>query len=149
MKTPNGFLVQEPSSPALGVFVRQGVPFKVWAPALPAFQWLTTFLDAVEPVTEPGWDGGYAYRKVAGTQVWSEHAAGTAIDWNASQHGRGGSATQGWTADQARVIRWMLTRTQNGSYFEWGGDWKNPDPMHFELKSLDKWNAPGNPWVRA
>lgn len=150
MKTPNGFTVHEPTSPLLATFTRAGVPFKVWAPAVPAFQWLTTFLhEAVEPVTEPGWDGGYAHRTVAGTTVWSEHAAGVAIDWNAAQHGRGGSATQGFTAQQAGAIRWMLGRTLKGSFFEWGGTWRNPDPMHFELKSADKWVASNNPWRQA
>jgi len=146
--TPNGFTVITPGSSKLGRFEVAGVPFVVWKEALPAFRWLTTFLHAVEPVTEQGWDGGYAHRYVAGTSVWSEHAAGSAIDWNAAQHGRGGARFAGWSETQQRVIRWMLTNTAKGKYFEWGADWKNPDPMHFELTSLAKWKAPGNPWVK-
>jgi len=146
MLTRNGYTVREPDSTALATFHRHGVPFKVWAPATPAFAWLTTFLHAVEPVTEAGWDGGYAYRKIGTSGVWSEHAAGVAIDWNASQHPQGAAKSAGWTKSQVDTIEWMLTHTLKGSFFEWGGHWSTPDSMHFQLRHIDKWNRPENPW---
>lgn len=145
--TRKGYAVQEPDSKQLATFTRAGVPFKVWAPAAPAFEWLTTFLHAIEPVTEYGWDGGYAYRKIGGTNVWSEHAAGVAIDWNAAQHPLGTPKSTGWNKAQVGGIEWLLSKTLKGSFFEWGGHWKRPDPMHFELKNVDKWQADNNPWT--
>lgn len=146
-KTANGFTVIEPGSNKLARFDVAGVgPLIVWKDAMPALRWLAEFLHAVEPIGEVGWDGGYAHRYISGTTRWSEHAAGVALDWNASQHPRGGTRFAGWSTTQRDVIHWMLTHTLKGSYFEWGGDWDNPDPMHFELKSAAKWAADGNPW---
>lgn len=147
--TRNGFTVQPPDSRQLATFSRAGVPFRVWAPAAPAFEWLTGFLHSIEPVTQDGWDGGYAHRKIAGTNVWSEHSAGVAIDWNASQHPLGTPKTTGWDRGAWGAIEWLLSKTLKGSFFTWGGQWTRPDPMHFELKSLDKWQAPNNPWTTA
>lgn len=145
--TRNGFTVQEPGSKHLATVTRAGVIFRVWAPAAPAFEWLTTFLHHIEPVTQAGWDGGYAHRLIAGTNVWSEHAAGVAIDWNASQHPLGTPKHTGWDPGAVGAIEWMLTKTLKGSFFEWGGHWSRPDPMHFELKHIDKWRAENNPWT--
>jgi hypothetical protein len=147
--TPSGWPVLEPGSRRLTRLDVAGTQFVVAAEVAPALEWLTRFLHAVEPVDEAGWDGGYAHRKIAGTDRWSVHAAGTAIDWNASQHGRTGHPNEGWSATQSRCIRWMLTHTLRGGYFVWGGIWRNPDPMHFEVVPRAVWLKAGNPWVRA
>jgi hypothetical protein len=102
------------------------------------------FLHAIEPITEAGWDGAYCHRLIPGTKVWSEHSAGTALDWNASQHPQGTHLPCGWTDTQIRAIRWALAHTATGPCITWGADFKHtPDPMHFELKSpllLDAYN---------
>ena len=139
--TGNGFTVISEGSPTLVKFHVRTVPFVVAKPYLKAAQHLTKFLAAVEPVTEAGWDGGYAHRLVRGsTTTWSEHASGTAIDWNASQHPMGVKGEPGWTADQERVIRWYLA-TQIGQMWEWGADYSRPDSMHFCLKDRKVWDA--------
>lgn len=143
--TRNGFTVLAAGDSRLGSFELAGRPFVVADFALPAFRWWATFLHAVEPATEAGWEGGHAYRKVAGTDVWSEHAAGTAVDWNASQHPRGASKYAGWNSDQVRFLRWGLA-TPLGKMIEWGADWTSPDPMHFELTSKALWDATAGWW---
>ena len=71
----------------------------------------------------PGECWGYNPRKVAGTNVWSDHAWGTAVDLNAPANGRGG---RGDIPDGV-VALWQ----DHG--FEWGGRWKNTDPMHMQF----------------
>jgi hypothetical protein len=138
--TPNGFTVLAPGSKDLGRIDVHGVPFVVWRPTLRIVKHLTTFLHSVEPVTEVGWDGGHAHRLIRGSKTqWSEHASGTAIDWNASQHPMGVDGTPGWSDDQERVIRWYLNTTV-GQMWEWGADYKREDSMHFCLKSRAQWD---------
>jgi hypothetical protein len=145
INTRNGFTVQATDSTDLVTFDIEGVPFKMWVPSVAAFRWFTTLMTAIEPVGQIGWDGAYAYRKIAGTDVWSEHAAGTAFDWNASQHPRGSTKYAGWTADQVRVIRWALA-TPLGKLIRWGSDFGDPDPMHFELRSKQLWDDTDGWW---
>lgn len=146
--TPNGFTVLEPGSPALTTVTVAGAPFVVWKPAARAVRHLVTFLNAVEPVKEAGWDGGHAHRLQRGSSTkWSEHAAGTAIDWNASQHPMGVDGAPGWTADQERVIRRYLGTTV-GKLWRWGADFSRPDSMHFELRSREMWDATDGWWKK-
>lgn len=146
-KTPNGFAVLEPGSRDLARLDVHGVPFIVWRPAVPAFKHLTDFLHAVEPVNEPGWDGGHAHRRVRGGSSWSEHAGGVAIDWNASQHPMGAAPTAGWTPEQVRVIRWWLA-TPTGRLFRWGADFRRPDGMHFEVRDKATWDRISVRWTK-
>lgn len=85
----------------------------------------------VEPIIK-GHSWGWSYRPVRGyTDVWSEHAAGTAIDLNAPAHPMGRSGT--FTPAQVQGIRQVLREC--GGVVVWGGDWKTrPDEMHFELR---------------
>lgn len=149
MLTRNGFTVLDPGSPDLKRLEFKGVPIVVWRPAAKAVEHLVRFLDAVEPITEAGWDGGHSKRLVRGSKdAWSEHSSGTALDWNASQHPMGAAQYAGWTDDQVRVIRWYLNTTTMGKLWRWGADFGRPDPMHFELRSRTVWdNAEG--WFKA
>jgi len=90
------------------------------------------FEKLVEPITK-GHSWGWSPRPVRGyADVWSEHAAGTAIDINAPAHYMGKSGT--FTAKQVEGIRQVIAEC--GGLIIWGGDWKHrPDEMHFELKA--------------
>jgi LysM repeat protein len=85
---------------------------------------------------------GYSCRRVAGTNTWSEHAYGTAIDINPLQNPmvRGSRAEPGAGAiylNRSRYLMGMLHAngaalafTRNGFY--WGGRWSSlKDYMHF------------------
>lgn len=68
--------------------------------------------------------GGYNPRNIAGTNTPSRHAYGAAIDVNWTDNPRGGMGQ----------IPAELARSLAQKYgLVWGGDWKNPDPMHFEV----------------
>lgn len=73
-------------------------------------------------------DWGYAFRDIRGATTLSNHASGTAIDLNATQHPLGAENT--FTEEQARTIR-RLCRKYG---LRWGGDYRNrKDEMHFEI----------------
>lgn len=88
------------------------------------------FNSEVESITRAhSW--GWAYRAVRGATVISEHAAGTAVDFNAPRHPLGRSGT--FTTAQVRAIRRILNDLDGA--VRWGGDYSGrKDEMHFELQ---------------
>lgn len=87
------------------------------------------FAATVEPLVNPGcW--GFNYREVTGGSSLSNHASGTALDFNAPDHGYGASAT--FTSGQVSAIRAILAYCDG--VVRWGGDYSSTkDEMHFEL----------------
>jgi hypothetical protein len=82
-------------------------------------------------------DWSYARRAVRGTRlVWSEHAAGTAVDLNALRHPQGRSGT--FTARQRKALDRLLDRYEG--VVGWGGRFARPDEMHVEIEV-----PPGSP----
>ena len=67
--------------------------------------------------------GCYVPRKIHGTNRWSNHKWGTAIDINVPTPFSRGVNNQ----------HKALVKCFKDQGFEWGGDWKNKDYMHFEL----------------
>ena len=92
----------------------------------PRFKGLLDDLDAAGYGIDQKQSGGYNYRNIDGTNKLSNHAYGTAVDvnWNANARGTHGNIPP----DLARSLA-----AKHG--LTWGGDWKNPDPMHFEVAS--------------
>lgn len=89
------------------------------------------FNNEVEKINVAG-SWGHNPRPVRGyTNVWSEHATGTAIDLNAPQHPIRVPASSTFSPAQIRRIR-KIMRACKGSA-RWGGEWSRPDGMHFEL----------------
>ncbi len=86
------------------------------------------FNKRVEKLYTPGcW--GHNYRPIAGSATVSNHGSGTAIDLNAPGHPRGKANT--FTTSQRAAIKAILSEVDNT--VTWGGSWKNPDDMHFEI----------------
>lgn len=70
------------------------------------------------------YDGGYCWRTMRGsTSRLSMHAFGGALDFNASTNQMG---TVGNMAPE--LVEFFEARG-----WVWGGSWKRPDPMHFQL----------------
>jgi len=72
------------------------------------------------------WNGIFTIRKMRGGNSLSLHSWGIAIDLNASTNQMGKTPTLS--------KEFVACFTENG--FDWGGNWKNPDGMHFQLASL-------------
>lgn len=110
--------------------VRKGNVAKVFA------WFITEFHREVESLNEghPNDDWSFADRPVRGSSSTSNHASGTAVDLNATQHPLGTSPTANFTAKQRTAIRRLVARTHG--VIRWGGDYSGrKDPMHFEINA--------------
>lgn len=75
-----------------------------------------------------GWCWGYSYRKIDGSDSWSNHAWGLAIDVNAPDHPMGVRNT--FNRAQRKECRNIAKKYG----CRWGGDYSGrPDDMHFEF----------------
>jgi hypothetical protein len=95
---------------------------------------LTMWFDRViESVDSGGLDDwGYARRQISGSSEWSNHASGTAIDLNATQHPMGVSTAK--TFSQLEITRIHKRLNFFRDCIGWGGDYRSrPDAMHFEI----------------
>lgn len=73
----------------------------------------------------------YACRRIAGTNRWSMHAYGIALDVRATSYPLGVRVTDPQLLAAVREIEAL--RTPDGwRVWEWGGRWSRPDGMHFE-----------------
>lgn len=106
--------------PAVTGSVRAGA---VWV----VFHWLAKeYAARVEKITRAhSW--GYAYRQVRGGKSWSNHASGTAADFNAPAHPMGKRGTM--TAKQVAACR--AIEKESGGILNWGDN--IPDEMHWEI----------------
>jgi hypothetical protein len=72
------------------------------------------------------WDGCFNVRKKRGGSTMSLHSWGVAVDMNAFSNCFGCKPTL-----SAGFVKCF---TDVG--FDWGGNWRKPDGMHFQLKSI-------------
>jgi hypothetical protein len=91
----------------------------------------TRFDKQVENLREPLLDDwGYAYRPIRGFVELSNHASGTAIDLNATDHPLGAENT--FTPTEEATVNRLLKKYEG--CIRWGGNYQNrKDEMHFEL----------------
>ena len=133
MISQNGWTASaDPKEIGVGSFAVPGTKIKLRcaesvAPLLVHFA--ADFHQHIEPIDQGQLDDwGYCFRPVRGsTDKLSNHSSGTAIDLNATKHplGKSGTFTPMQTAlVQALAKKYGLT---------WGGQWKRPDEMHFEI----------------
>lgn len=89
--------------------------------------------EEIEPLdASRGDDFGWSYRKIAGSNTWSNHASGTAMDLNAAKHPQGEHT---YPAMVSYLIRERLAQTHYGNSIKWGGDFTTlVDEMHFEIR---------------
>lgn len=93
---------------------------------------VTYFDEHIEDVDKGEDEWGYAFRSIRGqSSGYSNHASGTAIDLNATQHPLGVRGT--FTREQTKKIRAML-EDRYLNKIRWGGDYRGrKDEMHFEI----------------
>ncbi len=91
------------------------------------------FHERIERLDNAVWDDwGWAVRPVRGqTSGYSNHSSGTAIDLNATRHPIGVSIKSTFTDTQIRRIH-LRVMFMAGTV-KWGGSWRRPDGMHFEI----------------
>lgn len=98
-------------------------------PVWVVLNWLAQeYIRLVEPIDRAqSW--GWAFRKiVGGSSQYSNHASGTAVDFNAVKHPFRTAASQNMTADQIKACRQILEDA--GGVLRW---LDGHDPMHWEI----------------
>jgi hypothetical protein len=105
------------------------------------FDLLTWFDKNIEPIQSDSY--AYSYRKISGTDTWSNHSSGTSVDINAAAHPFGAKNT--FTSSQIQALRSKAASLG----MRWGGDYRRPDEMHFEInfKPTQQIPAPSTPAV--
>jgi hypothetical protein len=102
---------------------------------LPAFTLLNMCLKDDDYITQRKTTGGFNYRKIAGSDRYSCHAYGLAVDinWQLNPVTRDGSIKTNFLDSTINNI--LNIKTQDGlPIFRWGGNYNSyKDPMHFEI----------------
>ncbi len=72
------------------------------------------------------WDGCFNIRKKRGLKSWSTHSWAISVDFNAAWNRLG----------QKPQMSDELVKCFTDAGFDWGGNWKREDGMHFQLKTI-------------
>ena len=72
------------------------------------------------------WDGCFNIRQQRGGSSWSLHSWGIAVDVNAQWNSLGSVPT----------LSEGFIKCFTDAGFDWGGKWKRPDGMHFQLSAI-------------
>lgn len=72
------------------------------------------------------WDGCFNIRRMRGLQSMSLHSWGIAVDVNAFENG----------LNKTPKLSAGFVKCFTDAGFEWGGNWKRRDGMHFQLASI-------------
>jgi len=72
------------------------------------------------------WDGCFAIRPMRGSVKMSLHSWGVAVDVNAAENPLGA----------APKLSPEFVKCFTDAGFDWGGTWKRPDGMHFQLSKI-------------
>ena len=76
--------------------------------------------------------GTYHCRKIAGKNSWSLHSYGTAVDLNPKKNPYKKPLTHNYP--QAFINDVLALKATDGTpLFRWGGTWRTPDAMHWEI----------------
>lgn len=75
---------------------------------------------------------GYDKRKISGSDEWSTHAAGCAVDFNAFKHNMGDAPSKSFTREQ--IGECHAIENESGGVIRWGGDFGRADGMHWEIR---------------
>lgn len=95
------------------------------------FNWLAwEYHRRVEPLVD-GTCWGYDKKTIGSGSTWSNHAAGCAGDFNADQHNDGDPPSR--SMSQAQIDQCHAIERDSGGVLRWGGDWSDPDAMHWEI----------------
>lgn len=72
------------------------------------------------------WDGCFNIRQMRGLHSMSLHSWAVAVDVNAESNGLG----------KMPSLSYGFVQCWKDAGFDWGGDWKRKDGMHFQLKTI-------------
>ena len=118
---------------------------KVAPPTVPAWRVFSEVMAFHDYLFRESAGGTFNPRPIEGTELWSLHAYGLAIDLNPSANPQGTKTT-----DMPKVFRDSIESITAGGrqVFQWGGDWdgSQSDPMHWQVGASANEIASGVTW---
>jgi hypothetical protein len=96
------------------------------------FRWLAAEYDRRVERLIPGWCWGWHVKTIEGSSVTSNHASGTAVDFNAPLNPMGSGTTRK-SLTAAQIATCHRLEEESGGVLRWGGDFSRNDPMHWEI----------------
>ena len=112
--------------------VRREIPLRDGSAGFLLIHFATWFNHNIELIDMGYDDWGWSPRHISGSDDWSNHASGTAMDLNASRHPQGVPSRETFSATEVAMIQRRLTLYHD--CIRWGGDYRSrPDAMHYEL----------------
>ena len=91
---------------------------------------LKRYVATVEPI-KAGTCWGWFVKKIAGSEDYSNHSSATAWDINATRHQQGVAPSHSFSTAQIRACH-QIEADSHGT-LRWGGNFSNPDGMHWEI----------------
>lgn len=131
MVSQNGWSVISQSYTKTWTIGGRQVPLRRGPAGFVLAHWIWYFNYNIEFLLPTYDDWGWALRRISGSDEWSNHASGTAVDLNADAHPQGRRDT--FTPHFTEMIRTRLAgRYEN--LIKWGGDFHTSvDEMHYEI----------------
>jgi hypothetical protein len=96
------------------------------------FRWLAREYDRRVERLVPGWCWGWFVKKIEGSSIISNHASGTAVDFNAPDNPMASGSTER-SLTQRQIDVCHAIERESGHVLRWGGDFSRDDPMHWEI----------------
>lgn len=98
------------------------------------FRWLAAEYDRRVERLQKGECWGWFVKSIEGSSTISNHASGTAVDFNAPGNPMGqGTTKRSMTA--AQIDTCHALERESGGVLRWGGDFSRNDPMHWEINA--------------
>jgi hypothetical protein len=96
------------------------------------FRWLAREYDRRVERLVPGGCWGWFVKKIEGSSIISNHASGTAVDFNAPDNPMASGSTER-SLTQRQIDVCHAIERESGHVLRWGGDFSRDDPMHWEI----------------
>jgi hypothetical protein len=96
------------------------------------FRWLAAQYDRRVERLVPGTCWGWYVKVIEGSSTISNHASGTAVDFNAPQNPMGSGTTKR-SMSAAQIATCHALEDESDNVLRWGGDFGRNDPMHWEI----------------
>lgn len=111
------------------------IGLKVAAPTVEAWKLFSAHMERIGYFFEELAGGTYNCRQIAGSSKWSLHSYAIALDLNPSRNPRGTPLTTDMPSALYEWAEGCVTADSGVRVFAWGGRWKNPDPMHYQINA--------------
>jgi hypothetical protein len=98
------------------------------------FRWLAGRYETLVERLVKGTCWGWYVKQIEGSAATSNHASGTAVDFNADRHPMGAQPSGSFSSGQIKACRAIVAEA--GGVLRWGGDYTGrKDAMHWEINT--------------